>query len=509
MKRLELYTSIVPNARQKAIEEMGFYTFIHFGMNTFTGREWGTGKENPCIFAPSDLDTDQWCEVIKKSGAKGIILTAKHHDGFCLWQTKTTEHSIKNSPYKNGKGDIVKELELSCKKYGLKYGLYLSPWDRNSEYYGTEKYNDFYVAQLEELLTGYGELFTIWLDGACGSHMDGKPMQVYDFERYYDTIHRLQPNCAISNCGRDVRWVGNEGGMTRKSEWNVVPAFNAETQKVMANSQTEDKAFESKIDVISEDLGSRQVLSQYDEFMWYPAEVDVSIRKGWFYHASQNHRVRSINNLLNIYYNSVGGNCMLLLNIPPDKRGRIHEVDSARLVKLGKRIESAFAREVMPKNIELSEAKQGFEMFNSGTYSPKNISENYSIKLQFDAQKIDKAVIIEDIDYSQRIEEFIISTEQKGKTKVLYKGTVVGHKKIALFKPLTTDNLTFTIAKCRLTPYIKELKIYQSDGKLPRKNPLLGIKKELHRIAYRIFEKRIQKGQAKQKSPGQEVDKNS
>ena len=181
MSDLQRYVSVRPNSCQKRLETMGFYLFVHFGVNTFTGREWGTGKESPACFNPTELDTDQWCAVASEIGAKGIILTAKHHDGFCLWQTETTPHSVRNSPFRNGKGDVLKELEQSCKKFGLALGVYLSPWDRNAPSYGTEAYNDFYCRQLEELLTRYGDLFTVWLDGACGAHMDGKPVQTYDF----------------------------------------------------------------------------------------------------------------------------------------------------------------------------------------------------------------------------------------------------------------------------------------------------------------------------------------
>lgn len=203
-KRIEKYISIVPSERQKEYQEMGFNVFFHYGMNTFTGKEWGDGKTPASTFNPTNQNTDQWVEAIKKAGAKGVILTCKHHDGFCLWPTDTTEYSVKNSPYKNGKGDVVKEVSDSCKKYGLKFGVYLSPWDRNSDYYGTEKYNDFYIQQLTELLTRYGDIFCVWLDGACGAHMDGKSKQEYDFDRIYNTVRELQPNACISNCGHPM-----------------------------------------------------------------------------------------------------------------------------------------------------------------------------------------------------------------------------------------------------------------------------------------------------------------
>lgn len=501
MDRLQTYVSVVPNRKQKTLEEMGFYAFVHFGMNTFTDTEWGTGKEDPRLFNPASLDTDQWCEALKSAGAQGVILTAKHHDGFCLWQTQTTEHSVKNSPYKNGKGDVVAELSASCAKYGLKMGLYLSPWDRNSEFYGTDRYNDFYVRQLTELLTNYGPLFTVWLDGACGSYMDGKPVQKYDFDRYYRVVEALQPDCAISNCGPDVRWVGNEAGMTRASEWNVVPLFAADVQKVMANSQQGDDGFKNNVDVVSEDIGSRAILAHYDRFMWYPAEVDVSIRPGWFYHKSQDGRVRSVDNLLNIYYNAVGGNCMLLLNVPPDRRGMFHETDVARLNALGERVKSAFAVKA-PLSVRVApRSKTDFDwenMLDGGAWSPAETAEYYRYEFAFDrARKIDKTVMIEDIDFSQRVEKFTISSLINGKEKTLYRGTTVGHKKIALFKPVVTDNLILTVEQCRLEPYWKEIAVYEADGKQPRRNPFGKIIRYFHRLNYKIYVARIEKAKAK------------
>lgn len=501
MDRLSQYVSIVPNSRQKALEEMGFYAFVHFGMNTFYDTEWGTGKEDPARFNPTQLDTDQWCRALQDAGAKGVILTAKHHDGFCLWQTRTTEHSVKNSPYRDGKGDIVAELAESCRKFGMKMGVYLSPWDRNSEYYGTPAYNDFYVKQLTELLTGYGPMFTVWLDGACGSYMDGKPVQKYDFERFYAVIKELQPDCAISNCGPDVRWVGNEAGITRDSEWNVVPAFAADVQKVMAQSQQGEDGFTGNVDVVSEDLGSRYVLSHYDEFMWYPAEVDVSLRPGWFYHKSQDRAVRSLNRLMNIYYGAVGGNCMLLLNVPPDRRGLFHENDVTRLHEMGERIRSAFAVRVPIAECVGPQSKNGMaweDMIDSGTYSPIQIAKQYRYELRFDrARKVDKAVLIEDIDYSQRVEKFSIAAVVNGKEKVVFRGTTIGHKKIALWKPVICDRLILTVEECRKEPYWKEISVYEADGKQPKKNPFGKIIRYFHRLNYQIYVARAEKAKAK------------
>ncbi len=438
-EKLLKYVAVTPTKVQKDIMDMEFYLFMHFGINTFAGKEWSDGTVPPEMFNPTDLDCNNWCEVAKSLGAKGIILTAKHHDGFCLWQTNTTEYSVKNSPYKNGKGDVVKELSEACKKHGIKMGVYLSPWDRNSKYYGTSEYNDFYLSQLKELLTNYGEIFTVWLDGACGAALDGKERQKYDFERYYELIREIQPNCSISNCGPDVRWVGNEAGKSRKSEWNVVPKSLFNESVIMDSSQMTDKVPFKKIDTTNEDLGSRELLEKYDEYIWYPAEVDVSVRKGWFYHKGQDITLKSVRKLMKIYYASVGNNCTLLLNIPPDRTGKVCEKDVKRMKEFGDRIRKEFSN-----NIALTEKEKTESTF---TYT-------------FDKQQVTKAVIMEDLDYSQRIEDFTITTNVNGNEVVLFKGTTVGIKKIALLKNVVTDNVTLKINACRLNPMIKKFEIY-------------------------------------------------
>lgn len=438
-ERLDLYTSIVPNRRQLIIQEMKYYAFIHYGVNTFTNREWGNGKEDESVFNPRKQDTDQWCKAIADAGMKGVILTCKHHDGFCLWQTKTTEHSVKNSPYKNGKGDVVREVSESCKKYGLKFGVYLSPWDRNAKCYGTPEYNDFYIKQLTELLTDYGEIFMLWLDGACGAKADGKPVQDYDFERIWSTALELQPNIVMSGCAPDVRWIGNESGKTRESEWNVVPKFQYEQQNFAVNCQTDDdmKAFQKRCqDVMLPDMGSREFLSNFDEFMWYPAEVDVSIRLGWFYHPLQIFTLKSLNHLMKIYYNSSGNNSLMLLNIPPNKDGLLAKRDVKRLREMGKWIR---------KENELLIRQAKTEKSDNG----------YTIKLTFPRQSVDRIRLSEDTTKSQRVEKFSIYADYKK----IFNGTIIGFSKIAIFKPIITDNLTVKIEECRKEPYIQQAEV--------------------------------------------------
>lgn len=505
MEFLEKITSIVPNKAQYNIEKMGYYAFLHFGTNTFTGKEWGDGKASPSIFNPTNLDTDQWCAVIKSAGMKGLILTAKHHDGFCLWHTKTTQYSVENSPFKK---DIVAMLAESCKKFDIKLGLYLSPWDRNSELYATPKYNEFYLEQLKELLTNYGEIFTMWFDGACGSYMDGKPSQEYDFESYYALIRKYQPNCAISNCGPDVRWVGNEGGICRESEFNVVPKFAAAVQSIQDKSQTAEGDAPIKGDGITDDdLGSRAVLSQYKDYMWYPAEVDVSIRPGWFYHKSQDKKVRSVNNLLNIYYKSVGGNAMLLLNIPPDKEGRISKFDEKRLQELATRIKSAFALKVEINELNASENAEKYSVSNllsGGVYSPKESGVTF-VTAKFDEKIVDKLVLQEDINFSQRIEKFVISAMIKGKKKELVTSTVVGHNKVALFNPTRCDNLTLEITECRLQPYLEKFEIYEADFMQPPAPMFSKLIKKVHQYFYKQYVKREEKAKAKNKKKAEKA----
>ena len=433
--RLDLYTSIVPNRRQLIIQDMKYYAFVHYGMNTFTNREWGDGKESESIFNPKKQNTDQWCEAIAAAGMKGVILTCKHHDGFCLWPTKTTEHSIKNSPYKNGKGDVVREVSESCKKYGLKFGVYLSTWDRNAECYGTPAYNDFYIAQLTELLTNYGDIFMLWMDGACGAASDGKPVQKYDFERIWNTAVELQPDIVLSDCAPDVRWIGNESGKTRESEWNVVPKFEFGEQNFQASDDMKD--FQKRCrDVMLPDMGSREFLANFDEFIWYPAEVDVSIRLGWFYHPLQRFTLKSLNHLMKIYYNSAGNNALMLLNIPPNKNGLLAKSDVRRLRQMGKWIKKE--DELLISDVKTEKSEDGFE-----------------INLKFPKQSVDRVRLSEDTTKSQRVERFSIYADGKK----LFGGTIIGFSKIAVFEPTVTDNLTIKIEECRKEPYVNKAEV--------------------------------------------------
>ena len=285
-QKIDMAARLVPTPQQAAWQQMELTAFLHFGINTFTGREWGDGKEDPAIFNPTELDAEQWVRSLKDAGFKMVLLTAKHHDGFCLWPTATTKHSVASSPWKNGQGDVVKELRKACDKYDMKFGVYLSPWDRNAECYGdSPKYNEFFIQQLTELLTNYGEVHEVWFDGANGEGPNGKK-QIYDWDAFYKTIQKLQPKAVMAIMGDDVRWVGNEKGLGRETEWSATVL----TPGIYARSEENNK----RLGVFSkaEDLGSRAMLEKATELFWYPSEVDVSIRPGWFYHAEEDSKVK-------------------------------------------------------------------------------------------------------------------------------------------------------------------------------------------------------------------------
>ena len=463
----------VPSERQLTYEKMEFFCFIHFTVNTFTGSEWGDGKEDVFIFNPTELDARQWVKTAKDAGMKGLILTCKHHDGFCLWPSKYTEHSVKNSPYKNGNGDIVREVSEACKEFGIKFGIYLSPWDRNNSSYGKGKeYDDYYVNQLTELLTEYGELYTIWLDGACGEGANGK-VQKYDWNRYYKVMRELQPNAVISISGPDVRWCGNEAGEVRESEWSVVakdmtdPSITAELSQHEDNEEFRDRPW----DETQSDLGSRERLKNEKELVWYPAETDVSIRPGWFYHEEEDDKVRSFENLKDIYLKSVGGNTTLLLNIPPMKNGKIHEKDKAILKRLGEFINDTFKNNLL-KNALITTVPEHDCRGNSpdmmrtddyNTYFMNKEGENkLLIEIKFDeCKKLNYLVLKEAITFSQRVEKFnVYFNDESGNKIKIFEGTTIGYKRIIDLKGTKTDNLTIEIEDSRVAPVMSFVGVY-------------------------------------------------
>ena len=462
----------VPSARQIAYENMEFFCFIHFTVNTFTGSEWGDGTEPESIFNPTELDARQWAKTAAEGGMKGLILTCKHHDRFCLWPSKYTEHSIKNSPYKNGKGDIVRETAEACCRHGLKFGIYLSPWDRNQPCYGMGKeYDDYYLNQLTELLTEYGDIFVIWLDGACGEGPNGK-VQKYDWQRYYKVMRELQPNAVISISGPDIRWCGNEAGEVRPSEWSVVAKDMTDPAITAALSQQEDnEEFRNRpLDETQTDLGSRERLANEKELAWYPAETDVSIRPGWFYHEEEDDQVRSFENLKDIYLKSVGGNTTLLLNLPPMKNGRIHETDAANLKQLGEFIENTFKYNLVDEaGITSIPPLDCWEkeptVLRNDDYETYFMNEAGTNKLMIkinwiEKKKLNYLVLKEAIPFSQRVEKFKVCYEENGSMKECYNGTTIGYKKIIDLKGIQTDFLAIVIEDSRVAPVMSFVGVY-------------------------------------------------
>nr|WP_278703520.1 alpha-L-fucosidase [Bacteroides intestinalis] len=426
-EKLDMASRLVPTPQQLEWQQMELTAFLHFGVNTFTGREWGDGTEGPNIFNPTALDCEQWVRTLKDAGFKMALITAKHHDGFCLWPTKTTRHSVASSPWKDGKGDVVRELRDACKKYGIKFGVYLSPWDRNASCYGdSPAYNQFFIEQLTELLTNYGEVHEVWFDGANGEGPNGKK-QIYDWDAILRTIRRLQPKAVTAIMGDDVRWVGNEKGIGRETEWSAT----ALTPGIYPRSGEQNKAL--GIYGKAKDLGGRDIVARATELFWYPSEVDVSIRPGWFYHADQDNQVKSLSHLADIYFKSVGYNSVLLLNIPPDLRGRIHESDVQRLKEFSGYLKKTFARNYVLKG---DEAWQG----TSGTAR------------EYDVQKgalVNAFMIQEDISKGQRIESFLVEAYKDGAWIHLSEGTTVGYKRLVRFSDTRPERIRVTIRSAR------------------------------------------------------------
>ena len=457
--------SILPSERQLAFQQLEFYGFIHFTVNTFTDKEWGDGSESPKIFAPACLDAEQWVKAIISAGMKGLILTCKHHDGFCLWDTKTTPHNVMNSPC--GK-DVVREVSEACRKHGIRFGVYLSPWDRNCPLYGRGKeYDDFFIAQLTELLTNYGDVFSVWFDGACGEGPNGRK-QYYDWERYYSVIRGLQPDACISVCGPDVRWCGNEAGHTRPAEWSVVPRRAADSEIISEKSQHEDSEEfrQRRVDARDADLGSRELLAGEDELIWYPAEVNTSIRPSWFWHESENGKVKSLQELADIYIRSVGGNSTFLLNIPPTKAGLLHENDLRRLAELGEFLKTAFADDLVPEaRLSCKGEKQGFGIENVKTdgYDSCYISDTDSAEIEIslsEKRPLGYLVIKENIKMSQRIESFAVDVREDGGFGEIYSGTTVGYKRIVPLGGVRTDCLRIRITDSRTEPTVAFIGLY-------------------------------------------------
>ena len=411
-----------PSAAQLEWQQDELAMFLHFGVNTFTDREWGDGTEDPAIFNPQSLDARQWARTARGAGFRALILTAKHHDGFCLWPTATTQHSVAKSPWRGGQGDVVRELVDACKAESLKVGLYLSPWDRNAPVYGdSQRYNDFYIEQLTELLTRYGNIAEVWFDGANGEGPNGR-RQSYDWARIWGTVRRLQPDAVMfSDAGPDVRWIGNERGAAGTTNWSTVdPAVvqfpGAEGDAVMRMLQQGDPA------------GSA----------WRPGETDVSIRPGWFYHPAEDGRVRSADDLVRLYFTSVGRNSKLLLNVPPTREGLLHHVDASRLTIMRARLHAMFAIDVA------SSAPVYWQPLN-----------DHRARVEVDLRgpkTIGIAALSEDIRQGQIVARYILEGERDGTWITLSEGTTIGYRKLDRFDPVVVRRVRLTIADAVETP---------------------------------------------------------
>lgn len=459
---------VVPSRRQFEWQRLELTAFAHFGLNTFAEKQWGSGSDNPALFNPTNFDAGQWARVLKEAGFKSLILTCKHHDGFCLWPSDFTDYSVIQSPWKDGEGDVVKEVSEACRRNGLLFGIYLSPWDRHDHRYGTPEYNDFFVNQLTELLTDYGPIAEVWFDGACGEGPNGK-RQEYDFDRWYRTIRNLQPDCVIAVMGPDVRWVGNESGIGRETEWSVVPNDKLDPALVTADSQHELIMPPTRV-TRGTDLGSRDVIRNARTLVWYPAEADVSIRPSWFYTDADNGLTKSAERLMDIYFTSVGRNANLLLNIPPNKEGLFGEDEVNSLLEF-----AALRRKTFENNL-LSEATvkiEGFSKkasravcdgnYDTGIVLGQNCKGAYQcIDFKWnEPQTFSVFLIQEDIRKGQRVESFTLEFKcADGAWNKLVSGSTIGHKRLLKFDPVSASEVRLVIDAARHDPVIAEIGLF-------------------------------------------------
>lgn len=459
---------VVPSQRQYNWQRLELTAFAHFGMNTFTGNSWGNGADDPRLFNPSDFDAEQWVKVLKEAGFRSLILTCKHHDGFCLWPSAYTDYSVLSSPWMEGKGDVVKEVSEACHKYGLLFGFYLSPWDRHDQRYGTPEYNDYFVNQLTELLSNYGPISEVWLDGACGEGPNGKK-QEYDFDRWYKAIRRLQPKCVIAIMGPDVRWVGTENGRGRETEWSVVPNDRLNPELIAESSQHEVIMPPTGV-TRGENLASREIISKAKTLVWYPAETDVSIRPSWFYNEADDGKTKSAETLMNIYFTSVGRNSNLLLNIPPDKSGRFAEAEVNSLMEFARLREKTFENNLLPSaKVKISgySTKAARKICDEDYDTSLKLNMNKKGECQIMEWKWDKTQtfsilsVQEDIRQGQRVEQFSLEYRDKnGNWHTIAQGTTIGYKRLLRFEPACAKEVRLRIERSRYEPVIAEVGLY-------------------------------------------------
>ena len=443
--------AVVPTPAQVRWQQMETNMFVHFGPNTFSGKEWGDGTEAEDMFNPSAMDCRQWAATAAAAGFKGIIITAKHHDGFCLWPNPVSTHTVAQSKWMDGKGDVLKALSEACKEYGLQFGIYISHWDRNDPHYGTPEYNDVFVKTLQSALGDYGPVFEQWFDGANGEGPNGK-RQEYDWPLFHRTVRSLQPDAQMfSDVGPGCRWVGNEEGRAGRTNWSTL---NVEGFSPGAGSPPVDTL----------NRGNRHGQA------WIPAETDVSIRPGWFWRESENGRVKSLQQLLQIYYESVGRNSLMLLNVPPDTLGRIYPADSARLREFRAALDRIFARDLAADARLEASAERG------SRYQAANLQDarydrfwavpdeelTPTLTVTFPEERTFNRVLLQEyIPLGQRVSSFAIDVLSEGQWKEVAAETTIGYKRIVLIPETTAQALRIRITGADACPVLNNLGVYQ------------------------------------------------
>ncbi|MDR3140190.1 MAG: alpha-L-fucosidase [Tannerellaceae bacterium] len=475
---------VTPTASQLEWQKMEYYMFVHFGPNTFTDVEWGDGKEDPKVFNPAGLDCRQWAKTAKDAGMEAIIITAKHHDGFCLWPSQYSTHTVRESLWKEGKGDVLRELSDACKEYGLKFGVYLSPWDQNHPSYGTPAYNQLFANTLTEVLTGYGDVFEQWFDGANGDVHKGK-RQEYDWDLFHSTVYAHQPHAVIfSDVGPGCRWMGNEKGIAGETNWSRLniedfePGLGAPPIDTLRNGNVYGEA-------------------------WAPAETDVSIRPGWFYSPRTDDKVKTVNQLMDIYYTSIGRNSNLLLNVPPDREGRIHPSDSARLMEFKRARDKSFENNLTQEASLQATNTRG----NLPAYAAANLlngdydsywatddgvlSASIEITLK-QTETFNRFLVQEYIPLGQRVAKFALEAwdETAAQWTMLAEGTTIGYKRLLRFPRTTAQKLRLTIQESLACPVLNTIGLYNTpesfdaEGAMKEKNPFFDVSPDKWAVTY-------------------------
>ncbi|WP_435357959.1 alpha-L-fucosidase [Emticicia sp. SJ17W-69] len=450
----------IPTKNQLQWQKMEYYAFIHFSINTYTDVAWGYGNEDPKLFNPTQLDCRQWARICKEAGMKGIIFTAKHHSGFCLWPSKYTDYSVKNVPWKNGKGDVVKEMAEACKEFGLKFGVYLSPWDRNHTDYGKPEYITYFRNQLTELLTNYGDIFEVWFDGANGGNgfygganetrkIDAKTY--YDWQNTYKLVRKLQPNIVIWNDGgdrADLRWVGTEAGYVGETNWSLLNAKGDVPEDMLRHGVEDGNA-------------------------WVPGEVNTSIRPEWFYHEREDRKVKTLPQLLDIYYHSVGRNATMLLNFPIMPNGLIHKKDEKAVMELASTLKETFANNLAKKAKTSANHSRGTKGLFAANKALDNSNDTYwatnddikaaSLTLGFGkTTSFNRFLVQEPIQLGQRVKSFSLEAFVSGKWIEIAKETTIGYKRILRFPTVETTKLRFNILDAKSCPLISNIEVYKA-----------------------------------------------